>query len=361
MTSGHPFEGGGLQMPPPLPSKLITRANGRNGKPPTMPPPLPNSTSAGPPPLPVREEMPAELAEKKRALELLALFTPYSKQHKLDPDTIATTIRMFDLEGEGELRQFLKIVLKMQAIFRRKLAWKQLVLDSFNMEDSEDDEDGFGVDEESAATAAAAPISFNARDGVEKIESLVELMSAGAPQPPPAGILPPLVASRDTIATIATPPPSITPPPLASSSGGQVWSLLSSTLQPPPLMPSAAPATFASRPIVATRASRNDAALLSTSTHVCVRKCQIRRGFEMESEKCGVLKEGQRVVVLEQRKTATGSTRVKLAPTAMCVCVHFFAPCFVCLKCVLVALQRHDGSMDQLAPSERCQHTFSAE
>ena len=152
-------------MPPPLPSKLITRANGRNGKPPTMPPPLPNSTSAGPPPLPVREEMPAELAEKKRALELLALFTPYSKQHKLDPDTIATTIRMFDLEGEGELRQFLKIVLKMQAIFRRKLAWKQLVLDSFNMEDSEDDEDGFGVDEASAAAVAAAPISFNARDG----------------------------------------------------------------------------------------------------------------------------------------------------------------------------------------------------
>ena len=63
----------------------------------------------------------SDLEEKRRALHLVSLFAPTSKQMDLDAATITKTIEMFDLEGEAEVRQFLKIVLKMQVSRRAAL------------------------------------------------------------------------------------------------------------------------------------------------------------------------------------------------------------------------------------------------
>ena len=46
---------------------------------------------------------------------------------------------------------------------------------------------------------------------------------------------------------------------------------------------------------------------------VCVKKSQIRGGFEMDSEKCGVMEVGTELVALETRRNDKGILRVSCA------------------------------------------------
>eukprot|EP01048_Picozoa_sp_COSAG05_P008281 COSAG05_NODE_623_length_8291_cov_4.353394_9_plen_169_part_00 len=80
-------------------------------------------------------------------------------------------IEMFELEGEAEYESFIRIVLKMQAIFRQKAEWRAVVMETMMAQMGEVGDEAESNDGEQGVTEVAPPSDVD-----------LEMFQPGTPQ-----------------------------------------------------------------------------------------------------------------------------------------------------------------------------------